>query len=399
MNITFISTGSYPDMYAGAIRHSLLARGLAEQGHQVQFLLLSPQDWKGQTTLDYHGVQFKELNGYRGSGKLLQHYHYLRGLLKVRRMLRDQQRMGTIDVFFVHVVMPVHVIPVNWLVGQARKMGIPVFHERTELPYVFGYNEKMLDIYTRKMLPKFDGLFVISDKLITWFSQYNNWVKKLVTVVDMPFFQTSQPSPYSFPYVGYCGTIGGTKDGVPILIQAFAKIKNEFPELRLVLVGNNANKEAIRDTIEAMETCGIGNEVVFTGLVEREMMPVILGNAEILVVAKPNTEQNSGNFPIKIGEYLATGVPVVVTDVGEISLFIKDGENGYLSAPDDPDAFAGKMREALTDREKARTAGRRGQHLAAAHFDYRKVAERMATLMQERLMELKTTNTKQTSRP
>lgn len=391
MNITFISTGSYPDLYAGAIRHSLLARGLAEQGHHVQFLLLTAQDWKGHSQLDYYGVQFRELNSYRGSNKLLQHYHYLRGLLKVRRMLREQKRRGAIDVFFVHAVMPVHVIPMTWLVKQVRKMRIPVFHERTELPYVFGYNQKMMDIYTRKMLPAFDGIFVISDKLITWFSQYNQWVKKLVTVVDLPFFQTNQPSPYPFPYVGYCGTIGGTKDGVPILIQAFAKIADAFPGLRLVLVGNNTNKAAISDTLETIETCGIADRVVFTGLVERDRMPVILGNAAILVVAKPNTEQNSGNFPIKIGEYLATGVPVVVTRVGEIPLFIEDGESGYLSAPDDADAFAEKMREALTDPGKAKVAGLRGQAIAAEQFDYRKVAERMARLMEERLRELKTT--------
>ena len=36
-------------------------------------------------------------------------------------------------------------------------------------------------------------------------------------------------------------------------------------------------------------------------------MPTYLGNAELLVVSKPNNEQNSGNFPNKIGEYLATG--------------------------------------------------------------------------------------------
>ncbi len=389
MKITFISTGSYPDMYAGAIRHSLLARGLAELGHQVSFLLLSPQDWNGQSALNYHGVQFREMNAYRGSGKLLQHLHYLRGLLKVRRMLRSQKRRGEIDVFFVHAVMPVHVIPMTWLVKQVRKMGIPVFHERTELPYVFGYNEKMLDIYTHRMLPAFDGLFVISDKLITYFSQYNGWVQKLVTVVDLPFFQTSRPSPYPFPYVGYCGTIGGTKDGVPILIKAFEKISPAFPSLRLVLVGNN-DPAKISDTLETIAACKLSEKIIFTGMVEREQMPVILGNAEILVVSKPNTEQNSGNFPIKIGEYLATGVPVVVTDVGEIGQFIQDGVSGFLSEPDNADAFAEKMREALLDRDKSRTIGQTGKTIAEKHFDYRKVAQRMAGLLQERLMELKT---------
>ncbi len=386
MHIIFISTGSYPDMHAAAIRHSLLARGLAEQGHRVQFLLLSPQDWQGSNTLHYHGVEFIELNSYRGSSKMLQHFHYLRGLRQALRMIRQ----GAPDLFFVHAVMPIHVIPITWLVKQVKKSGIPVFHERTELPYVFGINPHMLRIYIRNMLPQFDGIFVISDKLISYFSEHVRWVRKLVTVVDLPFFQTNRPSPYPFPYIGYCGTIGGSKDGVPILVEAFALIRNEFPDLRLVLVGNNRNREAIRDTLDTIERCGVAERVVFTGLVDREMMPVILGNAAVLAVAKPDTEQNSGNFPIKIGEYLATGVPVVVTRVGEIPLFIEDGVSGYLAAPGDAAAFADKLREALANPEKARAAGQRGKSVAAQHFDYRQVAERMAGLLQERLQELRT---------
>ena len=125
------------------------------------------------------------------------------------------------------------------------------------------------------------------------------------------------------------------------------------------------------------------DKVIFTGLIEREMMPVILCNAEILVVSKPDNEQNSGNFPIKIGEYLATGVPVVVTSVGEIPLFIKDGESGFLAIPGSADSFAKKMEEALTNKEKAKTAGQNGRRIAEENFDYRKVSKIMADYIEE----------------
>ena len=100
--------------------------------------------------------------------------------------------------------------------------------------------------------------------------------------------------PLPFKYVAYCGQIWGQKNSVPILIEAFSKFSKSFPLLKLVLVGDNSKKELIKETTGAIEKLNISDKVIFTGLVKREMMPVILCNAEILVVSKPDNERNSG---------------------------------------------------------------------------------------------------------
>jgi glycosyltransferase involved in cell wall biosynthesis len=386
MNFIFVSTGSYPDIHAAAIRQSVLAKGLVELGHSVRFLVLTPQEhWEGKKNVNYHGVQFEEMNSYTGNNKILRHYYYLRSVLKTKKILKQLAKEKKIDALVIFSMLSIHTIPVDFLIKKAKGFGIKVFHERTELPYVFDINKRMLDIYLHKMLPRFDGIFVISDKLIGYIKQFNPAVKKLLTVVDLSFFNTSKPSPYPFPYIGYCGTIGGNKDGVPILIEAFAKITTRFPQVKLVLVGNNTNKAAIKETTDAIDKYNLSDKVVFTGLVERDMMPIILCNASILVVAKPNNELNSGNFPIKIGEYLATGVPIVVTSVGEIPLFVKDGETGFLSEPDSADAFAMKMEEALADPERSKAIGQAGKKIATTLFDYKIQAGIMAGYIAEKI--------------
>lgn len=385
MNFIFVSTGSYPDIHAAAIRQSVLAKGLVELGHSIRFLVLTPQDWDGKKKIDYFGVQFEELNSYKGSNKILKHYYYLRSVLKAKKILKQQAKENKLDALVVFSIMSIHTVPIDYLIKKAKDYHIKVFHERTELPYVFDINKRMLHIYQHKMLPRFDGIFVISDKLIAYLKQFNPALKKLLTVVDLSFFSSTQPSPYPFPYVGYCGNISGSKDGVPVLIEAFAKIRDRFPQLKLVLVGNNSNKTAIKETLDTISRLGITDRVVFTGLVERDMMPVILCNAAILVVAKPNNELNSGNFPIKIGEYLATGVPIVVTSVGEIPLFVKDGETGFLSEPDNADAFAKKMEEALADPERSKAIGQAGKKVAQELFDYKIQAGIMAGYIAEKI--------------
>lgn len=370
MNLTFVSTGLFPDTHAASIRQSTLAKGVAAQGHNVRFLVLSAQNWEGKNSINYFGVQFQQLNNYRGTNKILKHYNQIRAIFKAKKIVKQQAKQKKIDAVVVFSFWHVHILPVYILVRKACGLGISVFHEITELPYILGYTPKELNFYEKNFLPKLRGIFVISDKINDYVRQFNTATQKLLTVVDLTFFKTNKPSPYPFPYIGYCGTISGTKDGVPILIEAFAAISPRYPDLRLVLVGNNTNKAAIKETTDAIAAFGLGEKVIFTGLVDRDMMPVILGNAQILVVSKPDNVQNSGNFPIKIGEYLATGLPVVVTSVGEISTFIKDGESGFLARPDSAASFAQKMDEALANPDEAKLIGENGRRIAETLFDY-----------------------------
>jgi len=384
MNLVFISTDSYPDMHAAAIRHTTLAKGLVELGHTVDFILLSPQNWNCKSELNYFGINFKTLNTYIGENTIIKNYYKLKAVFKARRILQEKAITKKIDSL---VIFTIEIWPIYFLVKKAHALDLKVFHERTELPYVVRKSTALgkvnLNFYLNNLLPRFDGIFLISDKLMEYIKEFNAATKKLLTVVDISFFKTNKPSQYPFPYIGYCGTISGNKDGVPILIEAFAKISDQFPAVKLVLVGNDANKLAIKDTLDAITKFGLESKIIFCGLIEREMMPVILGNAQILVVAKPDNEQNSGNFPIKIGEYLATGVPIVVTSVGEIPLYIKDGESGFLAVPGSSESFADKMRAALENPNKSKEIGLNGRAIAEKLFDYKLQSAIMANYIKE----------------
>lgn len=379
MNITIVSTGQFPDTNASAIRQSILVKGLSEQGHKITFLILTSQHWCGKKSINHFDINFEVLNLYQGYNKFLKKYHALVSIFNARKILKQQVKQNKLDAL---VIFTIEIVPIFFLLKLAHSLNVKVFHERTELPYALvgssRKNQLLLNIYLKKLLPLFDGVFVISDKLNTYIQQFNPATQKLLTVVDLSFFKTEKPSAYPFKYIGYCGTISGNKDGVPILIEAFAKITNRFPELKLVLVGNNSNKAAIKETLDAIKRLSLTDKVIFTGLVDRNMMPVILCNAEILVVSKPDNEQNAGNFPIKIGEYLATGKPLVATNVGEIPKFLKDGENAFLAIPGSSESFAQKMEEALSNHDKAFAIGQNGKKIAKDFFDYKIQASVMA---------------------
>jgi glycosyltransferase involved in cell wall biosynthesis len=168
------------------------------------------------------------------------------------------------------------------------------------------------------------------------------------------------------------------KDGIPILIESFAQLSQKFTCHKLVIIGKSTNRSEMDKNLDLVKKFDIQKKVIFTGFVSREDMPLLLGHADLLVVSKPDNEQNSGNFPIKIGEYLATGIPVVTTKVGEIEKFITDGQTGFLAIPGSVESFYLKMKEALTDYEKSKQIGRNGKKIAEQFFDYKVQANKMA---------------------
>lgn len=89
-----------------------------------------------------------------------------------------------------------------------------------------------------------------------------------------------------------------------------------------------------------MNQLGVQDAVIFTGKVAAEELPNYLVNASILALSRPDSLQARNGFPTKLGEYLATGNPVLVTNVGEIPLFIKHGENGFIAEESNVDDFA-----------------------------------------------------------
>ena len=384
MNYIIISTEEYPDQHAAAIRNTTMAQGIVEDGHNVKFILLSPQEWNC-TEINYKGVEFKTLCEYRGKNKIIKGFDFFYALFKLQKVIKQNHIASPVDAIIIYAID-------NFIIyltlNICRNKRIRIFHERTELPILIGETDTIIGkiryyFYLHNLIPRFDGLFVITDKLQNFFSTYNNKIKKILTIVDTDFFIVKPNPVYHFPYIAYCGTMSGDKDGVPILIRSFAKLTKHFPNHKLLLIGNSSDKVTFTSICRIIDELEIQEKVVFTGFVKRVEMPHLLGNADLLVVSKPDNEQNSANFPIKIGEYLSTGVPIVVTKVGEIAKFITDGENGFIASPNCVESFYSKMNEALSDYSRAKKIGLNGRILAQQVFDYKIQSKIMTDFIKE----------------
>ena len=173
-------------------------------------------------------------------------------------------------------------------------------------------------------------------------------------------------------YITYCGNLGyNNKDGLPDLINAFKIIADKYTNFKLKIIGSSKQMNEVKVLYELVHELNLSDRVIFTGAIPSYDVPRHLISSKVLVLSRPANKQAEGGFPTKLGEYLATGNPVVVTRVGEIDRYLIDGESAYIAKPNDFSSFAKKLDELLSNYEKALLVGKNGRLVALRNFDYK----------------------------
>lgn len=129
--------------------------------------------------------------------------------------------------------------------------------------------------------------------------------------------------------------------GLKYLIDAFAQVVREYPPAKLYIVGDGPEKQSLEAQASGS---GVGNGIVFTGAVENEKVPLYLVAADVFVL--PSVSEG---FPVAMLEAMAAGLPVVTTDVRGLTEIVKDGENGLVVGPRNPDAIADRLLTLMRD--------------------------------------------------
>ena len=212
-----------------------------------------------------------------------------------------------------------------------------------------------------------DGMIVCSDALDLY---YHNFTSKPFCIVPLVYEQNfiKQCNNKDNHTIVYCGDMGGGKDGVEILIRAFAIVSKSFTDYKLILIGGSEDKYVIEQLNRITLELGISEKTKFTGWVKREELPSYLENASLLALARPANKQAEGGIPSKLAEYLSTGRPVLTTRVGDLPKYFEDSENLFFASPGSVQDFALQMCRILNNYESSLDVGRKGAE-AVKQFD------------------------------
>ncbi|HKQ26600.1 MAG TPA: glycosyltransferase family 4 protein [Burkholderiales bacterium] len=141
----------------------------------------------------------------------------------------------------------------------------------------------------------------------------------------------------------FVGRLSAPK-GIYDLFDAIPRVLERHPEANFVLVGV-AERDALESVIRAdAERRGIAPRLTFLGSLEGREKAAAFVTSRMIVV--PSWTEA---FPLVIPEAMAAGLPVIATTVGAIPDFVKDGEDGFLIAPKNPQMLAHSICRLLDD--------------------------------------------------
>lgn len=254
--------------------------------------------------------------------------------------------------------------------------GVSVFAERTEHPKAtIAFPNPLLALSDSEIITTINnlsGLFVISNPLKAYYENLGvnpSKIHIINMIVDADRFLNIKKAACREKYIAYCGNVSNNKDGVDILIKSFALVCKKRPDIKLYIIGKTPSQTEASDNFRLIKSLGIEERIVFTGVVSSEQMPQLLKDAVVLALARPDNLQAKYGFPTKLGEYLLTENPVVVTSVGDIPLFLKDGVSALISEPSNVEMFAEKLLWALDNPGEASAVGKAGAAVAAEFFN------------------------------
>jgi glycosyltransferase involved in cell wall biosynthesis len=376
------SACSFPHGYGASARICQYALGLSKLCHSVKILCLQPSEWPDRPIVNrevrgtYNNVYFEYTPGTTiySKNRLGRRIQYVKGIIGAYHALNRFNKDGKIDMilfygtdFFIYSIF-------LWFFSKIH--GCCFIGENTEAPFVNSKNgirssiKKWLVFHIAHKL--FDGFVVISSFLENTFQlslHKNTPILRLPIMIETQNFENEEYVDSSDrKYLIYCGNLNykGEVEGV---LKAWAAIRHDFPDWHVRIIGDCFSKSRRRSLAILVQSLGIDKDVEFMGLVPRERLVKTLMQGDIMLLPRSYGLFSQAGLPNKLGEYLATGKPVIVTKTGDIEFYLTDRRTAYLVQPDDVQAFSDTMRHVMSHDHEAYQVGLNGRKIAKKFFD------------------------------
>lgn len=379
MKIGIICNYPIPYGMAATTRIFSYAKGLSIEKCNVEVISWLPSDKEDNLQLGNEGYidqvkyiyAYKRCKSHNKFKRVVEGIYSLFCLASKLRKNNQKQKYDFLIISSDHIPILTYIAFINLIlraklvfifdefptpIRRKLKKNIPSWKRmcyKLILPFYSGYismTENLLSFYQNIYNNK--GVIVSSITDISRFEKFNTQLEK----TDKKFFNLT-----------YMGNMELSKDNVDNIIEAIALLKDKY-EFILNLYGKPSLKDKNK-LINLIAKYKLENLVKFNFASFNEI-PEILSKADILLSSQPNTVRAAGGFPTKLGEYLATGKPVLLTNVGEIGNLFYDKQELYLAEPNNPSAYAKQLSYIFDHYDEAIEVGKRGKNKIIKNYSH-----------------------------
>ena len=382
-NIAIISIYSFPNGLAPTSRIKAYSKGMIEAGANVKVYMPFPTDSNTITQLPKCGNEFGILYEYT-SGRYKSKIKLFRGLATYTKyrclvgiissfytILRDskQEKIDTLiissDALDMLCLYPILAKCINAKsIFIFDEYPIPIRHKlKEQIPVWKSWMYK-------KILKGLDAYISISENLRDYYCRMCEKQSLILSsITDTDRFDIVVPE-LNKKYFCYMGNMELSKDNVDLIIKAYSflseAIQNEY-KLHLYGTPSAANKKTLLNLINELQ---LQEKVLFKGRASFSEVPSILVGASLLVSSQPDTLRAQGGFPTKLGEYLASGTPTLLTDVGENAKFVQHKKEVFFAVANSIEDYTTKIEYIVNNYDEALQVAQNGKKYVEDGFSH-----------------------------
>ena len=363
--VTIFFLGKYPGHGAAANRIRLYQKGLIENGVSTEIISF-----------------YKPAKG-RLAGFVQQQIIPFTIFFKLINLSKETKIVFAYKFFFTAWFA-------IWLGTRIR--GLKLVFEMNEKPFMH-YNNRFSELKWIKLLNVFlferisaklsDGYVVISENL----GQYVKKIaRKAIQIIKVPIIidpaemvANAAEVDLQKPFLLHAGALSDRKDGIIGVLEAFVIVNKELGgNLHFYLTQKQAPAE-IHKLIEKITLeHSLKDRIHFLGIINQPQLLAYQQQCSMLILNKPDNEQNRYNFSTKLGEFLALGKPVIYTPIGEMNNYLKDGINAFQVPVNDPVKLAQIIRRIIANEAGINEIAAKGKALTELEFNFSFQGKRLA---------------------
>ncbi len=212
-----------------------------------------------------------------------------------------------------------------------------------------------------------DAVIVGSHSLADWAKKYNKNVHLIPTgvcVSDYEKFGSMRRERNRQFTIGWIGNGPAHYENLRLLVPVLEEVARRKPGIRFQLVGSLGDERiyALFRNIDGLYAEFIDS----LDWGDREAIPRAIQRFDIGLMPLVDSEWNRGKCSFKAIEYMASGVPVVLSKVGENAFLVEDGENGMLAVT--TEEWVAKIKLLYTNQSLREQMGERGKERVRANY-------------------------------
>lgn len=209
-------------------------------------------------------------------------------------------------------------------------------------------------------------------------------IKRIYFGVDTKKFSASQPDAElkgKFQIASDSPIVISLRSLNPIydlesLVKAVPLVLEKVPEAKFLIVGDGEQRGYLENLATSL---GVGDSVRFAGPIPNSDIPRYLASSDVYV----STSLSDAGLAASTAEAMASGLPVVITDFGDNSQWVKEGQGGFLIPVKSPSLLAERIVYLLKNEDVRRKFGKFNREIIEERNDYYKEMEKVEHLYQK----------------